>query len=395
MDFSISADQLSKALRQCYDVANGARHSPVLTNILIKASGKDSVTFTSFDGRLAVTVEVSALVHKEGSALLPSKTVEFFTMLQGTIQLQREVSGLYRNILVRNVRQDEPATQPSTADGKKSRKKKGSQDSSLQAKFPEMTGLEDYPRLPEGPGEALMGQLHVGVMVEGLKRVEHAMSKDDARPTLEGVQLAMHGEKFRFVAVDGHRLAMLERKLGEFKLEKPLGIPIDAVVKLRSILESEAPDSTGWKFGANAQILCAQRTGLRIISLLLEGSFPEYERVIPDLTSLVTIQRVRFIEALTRVSLVCKGKEHSNVLVNFTAEGSVAVTASSPQIGEATDSLEVVKSGVEHGAKFNHRHLLEALEAAGGEEVQVGFSADHPALVKSTDGFLAVVMPRR
>lgn len=394
MDFSISADQLSKALRQCYDVANGARHSPVLTNILIKASGKDSVTFTSFDGRLAVTVEVSALVHKEGSALLPSKTVEFFTMLQGTIQLQREVSGLYRNILVRNVRQDEPAT-PAT-DGKKSRKKKGvGQDSSLQAKFPEMTGLEDYPRLPEGPGEALMGQLNVGAMVEGLKRVEHAMSKDDARPTLEGVQLTTYGDKFRLVAVDGYRLAMLERKLGEFKLEKPLGIPIDAAVKLRSILESEAPDSTGWKFGANAQILCAQRTGLRIISLLMEGVFPDYERVIPDLASLVTTPRIRFIEALTRVSLVCKGKEHSNVTVNFAAEGSVAVTASSPQIGEATDSLEVVKSGVEHGAKFNHRHLLEALEAAGGEEVQVGFATDQPALLKSTDGFLAVVMPRR
>lgn len=397
MHFSVAADQLTRALRQGFDVARNGRLTPILANILIRA-GKESVTFTAFDGRLAITSEVPAKVYERGEGLLSYNVVEFVETLKGIVI----VSTTPTMIVVKMGEEEEPTEAPAASKGKKTAKKKRT-SSTVEGRFHMLGQPADYPNIPTflkstspaGEDPITLGRLNVGAFVEQIKRVEHAIGKDEARPNLVGLELSKHGENFRAVATDGRRLALLERATGNFPLDKPIIIPLDAVVKLRSILGAEAPDSDSWEFGANKKMMVAQRPGLRVVSLLVDGAFPEYERVVPTYEQLVTTPRESFRAALKRVCLMCDLKNNA-VEIAIGTDDTAIVNTINPDRGEASDTVQGLEAPAEEQrAKFRHSDVLDALEACQGESVQVGIGGVNAALFRSSDGFTAVVMPTR
>ena len=198
------------------------------------------------------------------------------------------------------------------------------------------------------------------------------------------------------VATDGHRLAMVERDLpGDFKLKGGVIIPRKGLHELRRLLD-EAPDADcALGFAENSALF--KKPGLTMVMRLIDGQFPEYQRVIPkEGERKVQIPRVRFLEALKRSALLSVDK--SNAVKVSLSEDLLRVSSQNPDLGEAKDDLEVSYSGGDITIGFNARYLMDVLSVLDVDQVSFELGDDHSPGVLHAPGdssYTAVVMPMR
>ena len=232
-----------------------------------------------------------------------------------------------------------------------------------------------------------------------IDRTRFAISTEETRYYLNGIYL--HATKndevpvMRAVATDGHRLARVEMVLPEGAAGMPgIIVPRKTVLELRKLVE-EGEDE--------AQIsLC--ETKIRFIvgeaaltSKLIDGTFPDYDRVIPSNNDkILEVKCKEFAEAVDRVSTI--STEKSRAVKLAIENGSLAVSATSPENGTAVEELEVRYSASPIEIGFNSRYLLDITEQIEGEGAQFAMSdAASPTIVRdSADASaLYVLMPMR
>src|SRR6185295_15886497 len=142
---------------------------------------------------------------------------------------------------------------------------------------------------------------------------------------------------------DGHRLCLIERELaGDFKLKGGVIVPRKGLFELKRLLE-EAPDAD-CSLGFAESSALFKKPGLSMVMRLIDGQFPEYQRVIPkEGEKQVTVSRGRFFDALKRIALLSADK--SNAVKVALADSQVRITANNPDLGEAKDDIEVPYKG--------------------------------------------------
>jgi DNA polymerase-3 subunit beta len=198
------------------------------------------------------------------------------------------------------------------------------------------------------------------------------------------------------VATDGHRLAFVERDLaGDFKLKSGVIIPRKGLLELKRLLD-EAPEAEcQLGFAENSAIF--KKPGLTMVMRLIDGQFPEYQRVIPqEGERTVLLPRGKFLDALRRISLLSVDK--SNAVKVALSENLIRITSSNPDLGEAKDDLEVSYKGNEITIGFNARYLIDVLSVLDGEQVAFELGDEHSPGVLHLPGersYIAVVMPMR
>jgi DNA polymerase-3 subunit beta len=230
-----------------------------------------------------------------------------------------------------------------------------------------------------------------------MQKTSFAVSTDESRYVLNGIFISLKDHKMTMVATDGRRLALVD---GEVDIAEKSGgefiVPAKAVYELNRLLQDKGDLEI--KFGENqASFTMKDDKGFSVlvITKLIEGNYPNYRQVIPAETKeRVPLNREEFLQALRRAEIMTSEKANS-VKLTF-GKNNLAITANSPEVGEARETLAVNYKGKEIAIAFNPRYLIDALSALTEDEVFFELIDElSPGVLKINGPFLYVVMPMR
>jgi len=367
MEFRIAADELRKALLRAQGIVERKATMPILSNVLVNAT-KTGVTVTAFDLDIGIVSEHPAEVAKTGAVTVSAK------MLLDIVSLVPEAQLTLKKL---------PNNYAEITSG---------------AAHYKIVGMapEEFPKLPKEESANLV-TVKGATLLEMIKKTSYAISNDETRYILNGVFFEPREKGLvRMVATDGHRLALVERELvGDFKLKGGVIIPRKGLYELKRLLD-EAPDAEcQLGFAENSALF--KKPGLSMVMRLIDGQFPEYQRVIPkEGEKKVQLNRARLSDALKRIAVLSADK--SNAVKLNLSDNLLRITAQTPELGEAKDDLEVSYRGANLTVGFNARYILDVLAALEVDEVSLELGDEHSPGVMHAAGdrsYTAVVMPMR
>jgi DNA polymerase III subunit beta len=253
---------------------------------------------------------------------------------------------------------------------------------------------EDFPKLPE-PEDAASVSVPAPAFIETVNRVGRAASRDEARPHLTGVLVSASGNELRMVATDSYRLAVKETKLeSALAGELEVNVPVRALQELTRVAAADGVETIEVTAKENQVIFRAGDVVLS--SRLIEGRFPNYKQLLPEsYEHELRLSRSELLDVVKRISLMAQ--KNAPLRMKF-EEGALEVSAETPDIGEASESLPAPFKGETLEIGFNPEFLQDGLDSAESEELIFKLISPHrPGLIQSGDdgGFIYLVMPVR
>jgi DNA polymerase-3 subunit beta len=229
-----------------------------------------------------------------------------------------------------------------------------------------------------------------------IDKTSFAVSTDETRYNINGFLLEKEDNFIRMVATDGHRLAFIEQQDAEgISAGEKEGVllPRKGVLEIRKLLDEEGE----FTLGITQKNAVMKKDDTVISVRLLEGEFPDYKKVIPkDNNKEVIADRTGLLSSLKRVSLLSTDKI-KGVKFNF-SKGKLVVSSSSPDIGDATEEIDIDYNDEDIEISFNARYLIDMLEAVDNDKVRV-FLKDSlsPGIVRptETENYTYIIMPMR
>src|SRR5688572_11794414 len=367
MNLTIAKEQILTGLQAVQNVVSTRTTLPILSNVLMRAAD-GRVEFTATDLDVTVSCSVEASVSKAGATTIPVK----------------KLFGIIRELT-------SPEIEIETDDKNVTSIRAGSS-------FFKIRGLaaEEFPPLPKFkedkrvtvPQEKFRGML---------KKTSFAISTDESRYVLNGIFLSLKDHKITMVATDGRRLALVDEEADvSDKSQGEFIIPAKAVNELSRLLTDKGDVDVNFSENQASFTLKNEKgPGALIITKLIEGNYPNYRQVIPGETKeRISLPREEFLHALRRAELMTSDKQNS-VKMAF-GKNTLAITANSPDVGEARESMAINYKGKEMAVAFNPAYLIDPLNALTEDEVFFELIDDlSPGVLKINGPFLYVVMPMR
>jgi DNA polymerase III subunit beta len=373
MELVVRKNDLLRELQLFQGIVERKNTIPILANVLIEANGEE-IRLLATDLEVALRSRCAASVSKGGSLTLPAK----------------KLYEIVRALPETDVRIEEDKTGVKVAADRF--------DSRLQT-LPRV----DFPTLPEGTGSysATLGRDAVRQMIAG---TQFAITSEDTRYFLNGALFVLGPDAMSLVATDGHRLALVRVPREALKGRK--GVGEDAEVKVilprKTLLElarllGEGDGDIQYERGENH--LFFEVGGRVLISRVIDGQFPAYERVIPKGNDKqIEFERDRLTSAVRRVALL--SNERSRAVKFAIDPGKVEVTSSSPELGEAREELGVDYTGPSLQICFNAQYVLDFLNVVETDSVVLEFKDEMSQAVMKPVGaegydYTYVIMPMR
>ena len=375
MELVVRKNDLLRELQLFQGIVERKNTIPILANVLMEAKG-DEVRFLATDLEVGLRSKCAASVAKSGSLTLPAK--KFFEIVKSL-----------------------PETDIRIAEDKGGVKVAADRFDSRMQTLPR----EDFPTLPESgaPGtsspKATLSRTAVRDMVA---RTQFAITGEDTRYFLNGALFVLKPDVMSLVATDGHRLALVSvnrdggaAAAGERDEVKAI-LPKKTLSELTRLLQDGDQDIQ-YERGENH--LFFDVGGRLLISRMIDGQFPAYERVIPKGNDKrIEFERDRLTSAVRRVALL--SNERSRAVKVLIEPGKVDVTSSSPDVGEARETLPVEYSGAPMQICFNAQYVLEFLGAVSTDVVSLELKDEVSQAVMRPVGaegydYTYVIMPMR
>jgi DNA polymerase III subunit beta len=367
MKFTASRDALLKPLQLVTGVVERRQTLPVLSNLLVRAdSGVVSLTGTDLEVELVASVDEGADITQPGEATIPA----------------RKLADIWRSL-------PDGADVSVQVDGDRAIVRSGRSKFAL-ATLP----VADFPRVESQAGEIELPFTRSEVQ-RLLDQTSFSMAQQDVRYFLNGMLLEVTPRHVRAVSTDGHRLAMctLERKFSVSERLQAI-VPRKGVIELGRLLAD----------GDGAVVLSVARNHLRATSdgytlttKLVDGRFPDYEKVIPRVsTNLVTANREMLRQAFMRASILSNEKYRGVRIV--LEPDQITIQANNPEQEEAEEIVAVEYAGQRLEIGFNVSYLQDVLGVLATETVRISVSdANSSALIEGpgADDSVYVVMPMR
>jgi DNA polymerase-3 subunit beta len=266
------------------------------------------------------------------------------------------------------------------------------------ASFYKINGLsaDEFPPLPKFKEDKKV-VLPQETLRSMMKKTSFAISTDESRYVLNGIYLSLKDHKMTMVATDGRRLALVDEEMDV--AEKSQGefiVPAKAVNELNRLLQDKGEVEV--RYAENqASFTLRDEKGLSvlIVTKLIEGNYPNYRQVIPAETKeRVALVREEFLHALRRAEIMTSEKSNS-VKMSF-GKNKLEITANSPEVGEAKETLAINYKGPDMAIAFNPKYMIDPLNALVNDEVFIELIDElSPGVLKINGPFLYVVMPMR
>ncbi len=363
MKFKLNKNDFLANLQIVQNVVSTKVTLPILSNILLK-NYNNKLIFFATDLDIGICCEKPVQTIEEGSISVPAKRLADIIreMPEGEISVQAK-----KNHQIE-------------IEGAKCRFK--------------LNGLppEEFPKFPEFKDQEVFS-LDQEVLRGMLRMTMFAVSHEEVRYVLNGILMEIEARTLRLVATDGRRLAKMEAGLTEGGSgDKRLSVilPYKAVQEIMRNLKEDGPMVL--MTGAN-QILF-DIGGVKIASRIIEGEFPDYNRVIPDPVSpAVEVRTEAFLSALRRASLLAT-QDFQAVKVELFSD-KLVVSKVTPDVGESREEIPIRYGGKEFIVGFNPQYLIDVLKILDDETVAVEFLGPDKAAVIRKDDYLYLALPMR
>lgn len=336
-----------------------------LSGILLTAT-EDGVALSATDGEMGLRTGVGAEVGAAGSVLLPGRLLA---------DIARSLSGSNVEIELREAERDVEI-------------RSGASNFHLR-----VLPAADFPKLPQ-EGEAPL-RIPAEAIASTVELVARAASRDDMRPVLTGVLVSAAGEEMTMVATDSYRLAVKRTELkGGIGGELEANIPARALRELARIVAAEGVEEVAVSLLRNQAVFGAG--GILLSTTLIEGQFPNFRQLLPESYEHdVRLPRGELLDVTRRVSQLAQ----RNAPLRFAfAAGELTVAASTPDVGDAEETMPAAFEGEALEIGFNPEFLKEGIESVEGDEVMLRLiSPLRPGLLQPVDNddFRYLVMPIR
>src|SRR6187397_269030 len=372
MELVVRKADLLRELQLFQGIVERKNTIPILANVLIETDG-DQVKLLATDLEVGLRSRCQASVSKKGSLTLPAKKLyEIIKALPETdVRIQEDKNGV-------KVAADRF-------------------DSRMQT-----LPREDFPTLPEATG-TVSATLPREVLKQMVAKTQFAITGEDTRYFLNGALFILRPDSMSLVSTDGHRLALINAartasagkdKAGEEEVRRIL--PRKTLLELGRLLADGEGDI---RYEAGENHLFFEIGGRLLISRMIDGQFPAFERVIPKGNNRrIEFERERLTNAVKRVALL--SNERSRAVKFQMDKGKVEIASSSPEFGEAKEVLMVDYASSPVTICFNAQYVLDFLSVAETDTVSLDFKDEmSQAVLKPVGGegydYTYVIMPMR
>lgn len=364
MDITLLAEHIGKYVGYLTKIIPLHAQVPVLSNILIEVN-ETSLSLSATNLELAIVVKIPAKIEKTGAVTVPGKEfVDVVNSIQkGKIRIYQEGEKL---VLA----------------------EKG--NTVVFQTIPK----EEFPTLFEQKGEKKY-TFTTQEFKDIFSHLTFVCSLDDSRPTLQGVFFTQKENALEFVATDGFRMA-LRSVTGAKIFEKEEGAIISSKLlnEVLALREGESIDMYIHEAG-NQVIFESQQ--VTYVGRVIEGKFPNYEKVIPELTrTKVTLEREEFMQAIRLISVFAR--ESANIVHLKLNEGVMTLQSKSSGVGEGEVKVDVAQDGEDTEIAFNVKFLLDLLKSLSDKRIIMELNTGlDPAMFKreADENFLHIIMPVR
>jgi DNA polymerase III subunit beta len=371
MELVVRKTDLLRELQLFQGIVERKNTIPILANVLLEATA-DEVKFLATDLEVGLRSKCTASVSKGGSLTLPAKKLyEIVKALPETdVRIEQDRNGV-------KVAADRF-------------------DSRMQT-----LPREDFPSLPEGTG-SYSASLPRDVLKQMVAKTQFAITGEDTRYFLNGALFILRPDSMGLVSTDGHRLALVNVPREKAKNKARADEEVRVILPRKTLLElgrllSEGEGDIQYERGENH--LFFDIGGRLLISRMIDGQFPAFERVIPKSNDKrVEFDRDRLTSAVKRVALL--SNERSRAVKFQIDKGKVEIASSSPEFGEAKEALIVDYAGAPVTICFNAQYVLDFLAVVETDSISLEFKDEMSQAVMKpigSDGYdyTYVIMPMR
>ena len=369
MKVSLLFENFSKKILFANHAISSRSQLPILLNFLIQAK-EGKLTISATDLEIGIVVDIPAKIEEEGEITIPAKTLT--ELISATpvdkITLETKPEGLVMT-------------------GEK-----------IKTVF-QTTPAEDFPRLYEERGEKV-ASVKRGLTDKDFSRVVFAASPDTERPALSGVLIRKERGGYSLVATDGYRLSLKkhamagkEKGVGETSVIVPSRVIRELILMGK---EAEGEDVSVYVSSEKNQILFSEED-TTLVGRLIEGEFPNYEKIIPQSHSTKTVFSREELQRAVKASYVF-ARQTANIVKLSVQKDKIIVSANAPSVGNSIVEVEAKTTGSENEIAFNARYLLDFFSNI--EEDEISFEMAGPLApgvfkIVGDDSFLHLIMPIR
>tara|TARA_B100000029_G_C17544756_1_gene948044 strand:+ start:630 stop:1745 length:1116 start_codon:yes stop_codon:yes gene_type:complete len=370
MKFLVTKPVIYKALSHLQSIVNKKNTLPILSNILIEAV-ENSLTLSSTDMDISIKEKINCNVIESGSTTLNAQII--FDIIK-KLPDNNEVEFISNESKILTIR-------------------------SSVSKFSLPCLPKDEFPIIDTKAEGTKIKIKSQTIFNLISKTKFAISNEETRYFLNGLYFNISSNEklstLTFVGTDGHRLATSSSSVDVFLTELPgVIIPKKTINELSKLLSENISDI---EIDISKNRIIFYIENLILISKLIDGNFPDYNRVIPkDNKNHLTINRVNLLSAVDRVSTIANEKSPSikfKILKNLINLSTINTENSS-----ATEDIQANYDGEELEIGFNSRYIMDILENLEEEEIKLSFSDNStPMLVqeKTNSDNLFVLMPMR
>lgn len=369
LEFQISKQNFLKELQLLQGIIERKNTMPILANLLLTAE-KDEIEMTASDLEVALRSKTEATVKTPGKATMPAKTL---------FEIVRKLSD-QSDITVRKLENNQLEI------------KSGSYRSRLVG-----LPVEEYPTLPQLDGKKGL-TLPAAILKEAIRRVIFSIAQEDIRYAMNGALFSVEGNRMIMIGTDGHRMAYISTELESAKSGEKIEviIPRKALGELMKLL-SEAKDEV--KFGRFENFIFFQIDSHLLLSRNIEAQFPNYDKFVSLKNDKVaTFNSMLLNQGIQRVAVL--SNERSRAVEFSLSSGIANLSSANPEMGEASDAIDVQYEGTELKIGFNSQYMIEFLAATNSEEVIFELNTESTAALIRPKGqdqydYRYILMPMR
>ncbi|MEJ6590846.1 MAG: DNA polymerase III subunit beta [SAR86 cluster bacterium] len=365
MKLRVSREALLKPLQQVAGVVERRQTLPVLSNVLLQVEG-NVLSLTGTDLEVEMVARVPLIEGEGGEVTVPArKLMDICRELPDKAEIELLLVGQRLTVKAGRFR---------------------STLSTLPA--------EDFPTVEKSIAE-MSTRIDSKSLKRLLDRTAFAMAQQDVRYFLNGMLIEMGGDYVKTVATDGHRLAMSNLKLAEPRVDsRQVIVPRKGVLELQRLLH-EVDGDIAIAIGSN--YLMAESADFALTTKLVDGRFPDYDRVIPkNGDKLILADKLELRQALNRTAILSNEK-FRGIRVNLSS-GVLQLSANNPEQEEAEETVSVDYQGDELEVGFNVGYVLDVLGVIESDTVKITLhDANSSALLEdpSAEDSIYVVMPMK
>ncbi|MFZ2188486.1 MAG: DNA polymerase III subunit beta [Candidatus Moraniibacteriota bacterium] len=342
MKLICTQDNFKKAIINSERIVSKQNTLPILNNILLEAN-KGYLKISATNLEIGIEIKIGAKVEKEGKITIPARLLSSFSanLTEGE---NMDIDVVDQNLKIKN---------------------------GLTKAMIKGFSAEDFPLIPQKSTDYILN-IEISKLKDIFSKLLISVAHNEARQELMGMNVIFGEKELFFAATDGFRLSEYILKIGENDVNKELYgefmeknkniiIPINTLVELNRIISNNVDDKTVKVFIEEGQIFF-ELGGIKIVSRLINGKYPEYKHIMPETYKTTIIGDRRVLQNALKIAGVFVNNKSSEVVLKIDTEvGNILIDTKSAEVGENSTEIKFEVLGESQEIVFNLKYLMEGI----------------------------------